>query len=527
MPPTQFLLPDNWDIRKSIELISAGFNTTVEPEHQVKLTYYDSFDWRLYLGGVSLVQEVQGRERRLRLEDLTQAQNRYLQPSPTKVPAFVDQLPDSPLRQELAALLEMRALIPLVEVHQQITVIRLLDNEQKTVLRLRLEAGQATEAGKRAFSSLGIRLTLLPVRGYDRALAKMQAYLIDEFELLEADTLLLQQALTKVGRAAGDYSSKLNFALQPDARSDVVAKQIHLHLLDTLERNISGTKQDIDSEFLHDLRVAVRRTRSALTQIKGVFTEEEIERFKSRLAWIGQITGATRDLDVYLLDFRDYQRSLPEAFQQDLEPLHHYLVAHQKLEQRAMVRKINSPHFRILLKEWREFLEAPVPEISPTPKGNVAIESLADKRIYRMFNRVLDEGLAINQDSPHEMLHELRKSCKKLRYLLEFFQSLYPAKEVKGLVKVLKILLNNLGDFQDLEVQAYKLREFAHDMVKEGDVPADTLLAMGMLVDGLLKRQQQARDEFAGRFAVFADEDNRANYQQLFAPKKKRAKTKV
>ena len=35
-------------------------------------------------------------------------------------------------------------------------------------------------------------------------------------------------------------------------------------LLDTLEANVPGTMRDIDTEFLHDLRIAVRRTRSAL-----------------------------------------------------------------------------------------------------------------------------------------------------------------------------------------------------------------------------------------------------------------------
>ena len=41
--------------------------------------------------------------------------------------------------------------------------------------------------------------------------------------------------------------------------------------LQTLRINEDGVRKDLDSEFLHDFRVAVRRTRSALSQIKGVF----------------------------------------------------------------------------------------------------------------------------------------------------------------------------------------------------------------------------------------------------------------
>ena len=69
-----------------------------------------------------------------------------------------------------------------------------------------------------------------------------------------------------------------------------------------------------------------------------------------------------------------------------------------------------------------------------------------------MYRRVLKERRAIADDSPAEDLHELRKSCMKLRYLLEFFRSLYPRKQERALILKLKVLLDNLGNLQDLEV---------------------------------------------------------------------------
>jgi CHAD domain-containing protein len=135
-----------------------------------------------------------------------------------------------------------------------------------------------------------------------------------------------------------------------------------------------------------------------------------------------------------------------------------------------------------------------------------------------MFRRVLKEGRAIGDDSPHEALHELRKSCKKLRYLIEFFQSLYPEKELKPLLKALRRLLDNLGEFQDLEVQAHKLEGFAATMQQEGKVPLGTLLAIGALVADLLHRQARARAAFHDRFAAFDARDNRAEYRRLFKP---------
>ncbi|MEE9356900.1 MAG: CHAD domain-containing protein, partial [Sedimenticolaceae bacterium] len=229
-------------------------------------------------------------------------------------------------------------------------------------------------------------------------------------------------------------------------------------------------------------------------------------------------------MHVYLLGFDKFRESLPEQFREDVEPLKAFLIAHQKSEHRAMSRKIDSPHFRGILEQWRSYLESPLPERPGVPNADRRVAEVAGKRIFRIYQRVLREGLAIIPTSPADDLHELRKSCKKLRYLLEFFQSLYPGNQVRPLIKTLKVLLDNLGDYQDMEVQAYKLREFAHQMVKEGEVKADTLLAVGMLVDGLLESQRLAREEFAARFALFSEVGGRAVYQALFAPMKKKVK---
>jgi CHAD domain-containing protein len=100
---------------------------------------------------------------------------------------------------------------------------------------------------------------------------------------------------------------------------------------------------------------------------------------------------------------------------------------------------------------------------------------------------------------------------------MEFFLSLYPAGNIKELIRVLKTLQDNLGNFQDYEVQVTTLKTFSHQMVAEGTVPPDTLLVMGMLIDGLERRQHQAREEFAGRYASFSQQKNQARFRKLFA----------
>jgi CHAD domain-containing protein len=320
-------------------------------------------------------------------------------------------------------------------------------------------------------------------------------------------------------------SAKPDLQLQPTMPAGEAVRHILQNLLEAMEANEEGTCAARDPEFLHDFRVAVRRTRSALSQIKGVLPAPVLERFRPEFAWLGEITGPTRDLDVFLLRYEDYRESLPEEFRDALEPLGRFLEAHQRSEQSRLDGELTSPRYRQLKKEWSAFLAAPDIHASP-PDAGLPVAEVARKRIRKVLRRALREGEAIGEDSRPEDLHELRKTCKKLRYLLEFFQSLYPQQKVVRLIKSLKTFQDNLGEFQDLQVQSAALQKFADQMAAEGEIPPRSLLAMGMLIEGLQHRQRQARNEFADRFAEFSREKNLRLFEELFSGSESSSKEK-
>lgn len=513
----QYALPADADLEKIISALSNRFNLAAEPERVLESTYFDSFDWRLYLAGGLLHEEQEEDARRLVWNAVDEGTPPVTYPLQAETPSFAWDLPQSPLRARLQPLLEMRALLPQVQVRVSRRTFRVLDEEEKTVLRLLFESSEARPPVGDEAHALTSRIRLLPVRGYPEPMAEMREAL-QALRLKAPAQNLLEEALAALGRQPADYSSKLDFHFDPATRADQVAKAIHLHLLHIIELNIAGTKADLDSEFLHDLRVAVRRTRSALSQVKGVFDDAVVQQQKERFGWLGQVTGPTRDMHVYLLEFEDYRNALPERFRADLDPLHLFLEEHQKSAHKQLVKDLNSARFRTLLKEWRKFLETPPPVRPTAPNAALPIGEVASQRIWKSYKKVMKDGNSLTPESPAEHLHELRKDCKKLRYLIEFFASIYPDAKIKPLIKTIKRLLDALGDFQDLEVQADKLRDLAHQMVEEGKVPADTLLAMGMLVDGLLRRQQAARGDFDERFAEFSERKIQHLFKSLFSP---------
>jgi CHAD domain-containing protein len=495
--------------------IAAHLRLAEEPAERRSLTLYDTFDWAIHEDGGWLEYDCGAGGCLLRFSPRDGVAESLTQDVP-EPPVFAADLPQGPVRERILGVGDIRRLLPIVRIHRQGHLLRVLDDEDKTVVRLVVQEESFEDPASGRSGELGTYLKAVPVRGYERELRRCLELLDSLPELAAARGPKYLDALTAIGRRPGDYSSKLDYQLEPGQRADAVTKIIMLGLLDTIERNIDGTRQNLDSEFLHDLRVAVRRTRSALTQIKGVFPDAVVDEYKERFAWLQQVTGLVRDLDVYLLDFQDYQQSLPAPLRPHLEPMRDHVLAHYDEEQARLARVLGSGQFRSLLQDWRAFLESPVPHAPLAPNALLPIKAVADARIRRMAKRVRKEGKAINPQSPAEELHELRKSCKKLRYLMEFFQSLYPKDDIRVLIRLMKTLLDNLGNFQDLAVQAVHLCEMAEVMRQEGRADTDTLLSIGALVADLLNRQQQARQTFSRVFAQFMADEPQSAFRTLF-----------
>ena len=110
--------------------------------------------------------------------------------------------------------------------------------------------------------------------------------------------------LRQLGAPDPGDASALSLDLPPTVRADVGARQIHLALLGILVANEPGVRANLDTEFLHDFRVAVRRTRSLLRQIRDVFPPDAVQHFSTEFAWVGRLTGPPRDIDVLVLALR-------------------------------------------------------------------------------------------------------------------------------------------------------------------------------------------------------------------------------
>ena len=420
-------------------------------------------------------------------------------------------------RDALLPIVEVRALLPLVHVHSRVRAIDVLDEERKTIVRTKLEQPTVVASASN-HRPLRPRVRLTAVRGYDDELAAIRMTLEHELAFKLADQPLVDEAVRAAGGVPGGIPSKITVPLARNQRADVATVAILRALLRIVEANVAGTIADVDAEFLHDFRVAVRRSRAVQREMRGVFGPDVLAAFRTDFKWLQTITGDARDLDVYVLEFDAMRAMVPEPMQADLEPLLGVLESRRLMARREMARGLRSERTARILGEWEAFLEELVEsDTEDRPDAARPIGEVAGERIARVYRRMVRMGRAIAPESPAEDYHELRKKGKELRYLLELYGTpLFDTDVVKPMVKTLKALQDVLGRHQDREVQMAMLQSLRDEVSARPGGPG-ALMAMGALVQRLGEDEQAARGEFADSFAAFASKAQRRLVKETFA----------
>lgn len=485
-----------------------------EPSVFENIVFYDTFDWRLY--NQSLVLYESGN--RLFLRKLFENEIIYSSEI-SSPPVFIRYFPDSDLKERLAPVIKMRALFKLAEVYLWSRTYRILNPDEKTVARLVCEEIRPSRTeGAPVFAAY---LLLKPVKGY-RKHSRSIARRFEEKGLKEShEKDIYFKALGLADKKPGSYSSKLNMQLDPDTPSDEAARIILRFLLQVIRINEANIEKDLDTEFLHDFRVAIRRTRSALGQIKYVFPAETTERFKKDFAFAGKISNRLRDLDVFLLKEGVYRAKLSDVLTDDIDHLFDYLRRKRSKALKETIKGLKSKDYKQLLQDWEAFLNEPGQDSQTAVNAAFPVIDLARKIIYKKYRNSVKTGKMILENAPDEMLHVLRIECKKLRYLMEFFSSLFHAKKIGKLIDQLKKLQDNLGDFNDLRLQQKYLMNIFEELPATGKKSKKMLLAIGSMIEMLDREKQVAKDATAVTFTDYLTPENKRLFRELFVSEQK------
>ena len=476
---------DESDLPAALDVLATDYRLEAGVRRTASTTYVDTVDGRLRSRGFTLSHERSAGAGELVLTGQDQVARTALT-EPQHWPARIEQLAGGAVRDAVAAALWIRAAVPVLRSKSTTREIAVRNSDDKIVVRLDWTEAEGVEPQTKRF----VRVTVRPVLGYQSDAAAVGKLLLASDAFGKAKNSLYEALTRAVGVSLERSSGDVMAADTPAARA--VASAL-LGFTDAITSNVDGTVRDIDSEFLHDLRVAVRRTRSMLKLAGDVLPGEIAARYEPEFRWLGDLTTPTRDLDVYLLELDDLANHLTVGEPADLDAFGEHLRKVRVTEQRKLVRGLHSTRFIEFMNNWRADLVAAVDSAS-TPAHEITAAELAADRIARTYKRVIKKAQAITPESESEEVHALRKRCKELRYLLEVFGPVCEPTAHRGAVKDLKGLQDLLGKFQDGEMQSAGLRVFAQEMLEAERPPAATLLAMGELSATFGRQQREARE---------------------------------
>ncbi|MBV8258245.1 MAG: CYTH and CHAD domain-containing protein [Actinobacteria bacterium] len=236
-----------------------------------------------------------------------------------------------------------------------------------------------------------------------------------------------------------------------------------------------GTRLGRDPESLHDMRVAVRRTR-ALLRAGGELIATDTTALAERLKALGQVLGDVRDLDVLIDHLSAEAAKLGEPDAAHAKALLRALARERTRRRATLMKTLDSDVYLALLDEFARTVDTLAPA-----ETDATLDDLAAKALKKLRKAV--DALP---DDPHDdELHHVRKIGKRARY----------ASELAGhdsVVAAAKKLQDVLGDHQDSVVAEERLRTLAAKGTPEQAVAA------GRLVERERGRKARARADWAG-----------------------------
>jgi len=270
-------------------------------------------------------------------------------------------------------------------------------------------------------------------------------------------------------------------------------------------------EQDADIEALHQFRVAIRRIRATLKALNNDLPVADALRLEAECRWLAGRSSGLRDFDVF--QHRLEEEYLPElkgAGAPALRRLRRELGRERSRQRRVLLGSFRSKRAHALV----DGLQALAALSVHTPGWAEA--PLAGPSLWRSYRRVIRQGRGITEASRPEALHDLRKRCKRLRYLLELYSGAYSDAEFRSTGRRLRKLQDVLGDYQDFDTHAAVLRGI-RDAEAAAAAPDQRYLD---LLDGLLSaltvRAERTRAKFHARFTRFAAPEHHKRRRALF-----------
>jgi len=260
-----------------------------------------------------------------------------------------------------------------------------------------------------------------------------------------------------------------------------------------------------DIEGVHQMRVALRRMRSALTIFKDVLPADDLAWLQREAKSLIGALGTARDWDVF---DDELLRPVLNAHPEDakLKILQEAVNEERRLAYEHARATLGSPAYLRFILELGAWLEDRGWRRAETQNGlDKDLINLADEVLRKRHKQVMKLGRNFD-DLADEALHELRISLKKLRYATEFFGSLYGRSRTKAYLKSLRQLQDDLGHLNDVAVAESRLADLCSSIAS--DNTGALQMASGTVIGWYSHALAQVRPRIAKDWYAFTEAEN-------------------
>ncbi|WP_166177920.1 CYTH and CHAD domain-containing protein [Rubrobacter tropicus] len=497
---------------------SSGSGLVVEPESEEKITdaYYDAEDWRFYRAGYALRVRKVGSNAEATMKSLSPAEGNVrkrreiTEPLGDDKPATLGKAP-GPVGERIRSLLGGQDTRLMFEVRT---------SRQKFALLLEDDTGEpenGSSANRVRIGEVVLDSSEIPI-GEGRESARICRVeveagagtaptpdlrgFVDEMqyalELKPASISKFETGLYATGLSPRSETEAGPTEIEPTMTLGEVAFAVLRRQFAKMRSHEPGTRIGEDPEALHDMRVATRRMRAAMKVFEGALPERA-KWFREELRWVAGSLGDVRDLDVQIGRLEAWKNEADEESSEFLGKILDVMKKRRTEARALMLEVLDSARYERLEASFGEMLRRGPGAERELAQGNghspegEPVTSAAPALISARYRKWSKAAGRLEESSPTESFHDLRKKGKRLRYALEFVSEVY-GKGTEDLIEPLKTLQDDLGDHQDAVVAAGTLRELG-TTTNGPRVPRGAAFTMGVYSERYLREAARIRSE--------------------------------
>ncbi|WP_116133859.1 CYTH and CHAD domain-containing protein [Tropicimonas sp. IMCC34043] len=453
----KFVLDEDSARRLKTRLKSLGLAAGTTQTRTLRSVYFDTPDYRLRQAGTALRLRRDGRRWLQTIKSNATLSGGLQRSDEVETPApggriDLTRIPEPALRAEIEAAVNGCELLPVCETVMK-RAASMLTLPGGARVELSIDIGEIIAGDqKRPFREAELEL----IEGEVDALYNLTGQLFPDGGL-HLSTLSKSARgfmLAETGQVEADPLPRnaRDVPLSPAMTSEIAARDVLRECFDQIATNVDLVCATDAPEGPHQLRIGLRRLRSAFWIFRPIIGHPELTRLNDEARHLGAEVGALRDLDVVITDLVD-----PAALEHPAEPgfaaLRSAVETRREAVRDELRRALVAPRTQAFQIDLACFIETRrwlAPEdFNQTARLALPIRAHADAALAKCWKSVRKRAAGIDHLSI-EQRHELRKELKKLRYTIEFLGPLYAPKAVDEFVRRLKKLQTVFGDLNDL-----------------------------------------------------------------------------